>query len=177
MDNSLLSNLNKRRTHLLAAWIIGLALVFFLNQRASAQQATPPPSDDQVNLVAKQLYCPVCENISLDVCPTQACAQWRALIKEKLAAGWSDQQIKDYFVLQYGDRVLAEPPRRGLNWLVYILPPVFFILAAVILYRSLRGMRKPRAVEAGAAPEPEARPVENDPYLAKFEEEMRKKAQ
>src|SRR5512135_3225730 len=90
----------------------------------SAQQAQPTPSDDQVNRVAKQLYCPVCENIPLDVCPTQACQEWRDLIRQKLALGWSDQQIKDYFALQYGDRVLAEPPRRGLNWLVYFLPPV-----------------------------------------------------
>ena len=90
-------------------------------------QDTQPVTDDQINEVARQLYCPVCENISLDVCPTQACAQWRDLIKEKLEAGWTTAEIKDYFATQYGDRVLPEPPKRGLNWLVYILPPVMII--------------------------------------------------
>jgi cytochrome c-type biogenesis protein CcmH/NrfF len=86
---------------------------------ASAQEPTPRPvSDDQVNVVAKQLYCPVCENIPLDVCGTQACEQWRGLIREKLAAGWSEGQVKQYFVDQYGDRVLGTPPARSLNWLV-----------------------------------------------------------
>jgi cytochrome c-type biogenesis protein CcmH/NrfF len=83
-----------------------------------AQEATP--SDDAVNAIARQLYCPVCENIPLDVCPTQACAQWRALIREKLAQGWTEEQIKAYFVEQYGVRVLNEPPRQGWNWLIYI---------------------------------------------------------
>ncbi|HSB65947.1 MAG TPA: cytochrome c-type biogenesis protein CcmH, partial [Anaerolineales bacterium] len=97
---------------------------------ASAQQPLPTPSDDQVNAIARQLYCPVCENTPLDVCPTTACAQWRDLIRQKLAAGWSDQAIKDYFVNQYGARVLGTPPPKGLNLLVYIIPPIA-ILAGV----------------------------------------------
>ena len=119
-------------------WIF-LAVIFsfavsLLAIGAAAAQTPPPVSDNDVNRVAGQMYCPVCENIPLDVCPTQACAQWRDLIREKLAMGWSDQQVKDYFVAQYGDRVLAEPPRRGLNWLVYILPPVFFVGGAFLVY-------------------------------------------
>ncbi|MER3459217.1 MAG: hypothetical protein C4309_11855, partial [Chloroflexota bacterium] len=38
------------------------------------------PTQDDVNRVANQLYCPVCENITLANCPTQACIQWRARI-------------------------------------------------------------------------------------------------
>ena len=100
------------------------------------------PTDDQVNAIAKDLYCPVCENIPLDVCPTQACAQWRALIKEKMIAGWSKDEIKQYFVDQYGDRVLAQPPARGLNLLVYILPPVVFVGGIVVVYLNLKKIKK-----------------------------------
>src|SRR3972149_667152 len=85
---------------------------------ASVAVQPPPPSDDEVNAIAHQLYCPVCENVPLDVCPTQACDQWRSTIRDKLAQGWSEAQIKDYFVEQYGARVLATPPASGLNWLV-----------------------------------------------------------
>jgi cytochrome c-type biogenesis protein CcmH len=71
-------------------WIILFLLLLGLTASiASAQGQQPQPvTDDQVNAVARQLYCPVCENIPLDVCPTQACAEWRELIRLKLSEGW-----------------------------------------------------------------------------------------
>ena len=136
-----------------------------------AYAQAPTPSDDMVNAIAKQLYCPVCENIPLDVCPTQACAQWRELIRQKLAQGWSKQQIEDYFAQQYGDRVLAEPPRSGLNWLVYLIPPLVFLGGVWVVYRVLKNMRRPAAPAPSAAP-PEA---QADPYLQQVEEELKKR--
>lgn len=118
-------------------------LSFFSNYGLAFAQENNPPTADEINAVAKELYCPVCENVSLDVCPTQACAQWRGLIEEKLAAGWTKEEIKQYFVNQYGDRVLAEPPRRGFNWLVYVLPPLFFIGGIFLVYKNLRKVKKP----------------------------------
>lgn len=125
------------------------------------------PTDDEVNQVAKELYCPVCENIPLDVCPTQACAQWRALIKEKLIDGWSKEQIKQYFVDQYGDRVLAQPPARGLNWLVYILPPLVFVGGIVVVYFNLRKIKK--------SPEKiiQETKINDDKYLQEIEEALK----
>src|SRR5690606_25157933 len=70
-------------------------------------------TDDEVNAVAKDVYCPVCESTPLDVCPTQACADWRELIRTKLAEGQSRDEILNYFARQYGDGVLSNPPRRG----------------------------------------------------------------
>lgn len=134
---------------------------------AHAQQATP--SDDEVNRIAKQLFCPVCENTPLDVCPTQACAQWRALIRQMLAEGKSEDEIKQYFVENYGARVLSEPPREGLNWLVYIIPPAAILLGAFLLYRALVLMRRPAPAQAEPA---EAPP---DEYVARLEEELRKR--
>jgi cytochrome c-type biogenesis protein CcmH len=128
------------------------------------------PTDDEVNEIAKQLYCPVCENVPLDVCPTLACEQWREVIRQKLAEGWTEDQIIQYFVDQYGDRVLATPPARGLNWLVYILPPAVFVVGAYVLLRAVRGWRKPHVMEeplSSAAPE--------DPYIARLEEELQKR--
>ncbi len=131
------------RKYLYVPVLLLLAVIIALP--ASAQE--PFPSDDDVNAIAKQLYCPVCENIPLDVCPTQACIQWRQTIREKLSEGWDETQIKAYFVEQYGDRVLAEPPRRGLNWLVYIIPPLAFLGGIVILYRALRVLREVPSAE------------------------------
>ena len=135
---------------------------------ALAQQ--PTPSDDDVNAIAKQLFCPVCENTPLDVCPTQACAQWRELIREKLAAGWTEQQIKDYFVEQYGARVLGAPPARGINWLVYIVPPLAILVGAYILVRAMRSWKQPVAPNAS---QPAAETPPSDEYVTRLEEELR----
>jgi cytochrome c-type biogenesis protein CcmH len=136
---------------------------------------TPAPrqvSDDQVNAVARELYCPVCENIPLDVCPTQACMQWRDLIRQKLSIGWSKDQIKEYFRQQYGDRVLAAPPTEGLNMLVYILPPVCFLVGVYLVYRVLRN-RKPAAAAGTLAAPPVS--AADDPYMKRLEEELKKR--
>ena len=151
------------------------ALVVFGVARAQAPTPQGPAgpqavTDDQVNAVARQLYCPVCENVPLDVCGTQACAQWRDLIRLKLSQGWTTQQIDTYFANNYGDRVLAQPPARGLNWLVYILPPLFILGGAYILFRVLRRMR---AAPAAQVPTSDL-PVSDDPYVARFEEQVRK---
>src|SRR5512135_1880760 len=134
--------------------VLGLPLLLglLLSVRPAAAQA-PTPSDDEVNRIAHQLYCPVCENTPLDVCPTEACRQWRDLIRQQLAQGWSEDRIKQYFVDQYGARVLAEPPATGLNWLVYVLPPLIILAGAFMLVRAMRSWTKPsvatQSAEAG----------------------------
>jgi cytochrome c-type biogenesis protein CcmH len=151
-----------------------VALLAVFARPASAQETLPTPSDDEINRVAKEMYCPVCENIPLDVCPTQACSEWRALIALKLTEGWSDEQIKEYFAVQYGDRVLSEPPRRGLNWLVYVLPPAFLAVGAVILWRVMSSMKRRHTVST-AASAPPVPPPPDDPYLAEIEAELKRK--
>ncbi len=131
-------------------------------------------TDDQVNAIAKDLYCPVCENTPLDVCPTEACRQWRELIRLQLSEGKSEAEIKQYFVENYGARVLAEPPRTGFHWLIYILPPVMILAGAFILLSSFRAWTKPKSVEAGTDEEREAS-LEKDDYVARFEEELKKR--
>jgi cytochrome c-type biogenesis protein CcmH len=158
-------------------WLLPIVLVLSTLWAGSALAQDPTPSDDEVNRIAKQLFCPVCENTPLDVCPTQACAQWRALIREKLAAGWTEEQIKQYFVDQYGARVLSEPPLTGLNWLVYLVPPILFVVGVVILARTFRPSEKSTGAETSPASADET-PVPPSPaadeYVARMEDELKK---
>ncbi len=152
--------------------LTSLLLTLWLGNTALAQGPTPRlPTDDEVNAIAKQLYCPVCENIPLDVCGTQACEQWRQLIREQLSQGWSEAQIKQYFVDQYGDRVLATPPARGLNWLVYLVPPLAIGLGAYILFRAIQAWRRPALVSST----PEIPSISEDEYVQRLEEELKKR--
>jgi cytochrome c-type biogenesis protein CcmH len=162
------SMIKRNKILLILLILVGALAVFVLP--AGAQNPQPTPSDNDVNRVAKQMFCPVCENIPLDVCPTQACHEWRELIRQKLAEGWTDEQIKQYFATQYGDRVLAEPPRRGLNWLVYVLPFVFLAGGALLLWRVLSSMRSAKAAVGTEKPA-----AEQDEYIRKLEEELKKR--
>lgn len=156
--------------------ILFITTLFLLafSSLVSAQSPNPTPSDDEVNAIARELYCPVCESTPLDVCPTQACAQWRDLIRLKLSEGWTKDQIKQYFVDQYGARVLSAPPAEGFSVLIYIVPPIFLAMGIFIVYRAFRSMSKPVAV-AEKADDNENKPAAGDDYLRRIEEELKKR--
>jgi cytochrome c-type biogenesis protein CcmH len=153
---------------LLLASLIALSLA--LVPRAAFAQG-PTPTDDEVNRIAKQLYCPVCESTPLDVCPTEACRQWRDLIRTMLAEGKSEAEIKQYFVEHYGVRVLAEPPNRLVT---YLVPGAVILLGAFLLFRGFQMWIKPSRAEAGAARTKPERQPSQDPYIARLEEELKK---
>ncbi|HJW83039.1 MAG TPA: cytochrome c-type biogenesis protein CcmH [Anaerolineae bacterium] len=122
--------------------LLAVVASFYAVAVVEAQQRTP--TDDEVNAIAKQLYCPVCPNTPLDVCETKACQDWRQQIRDQLAAGWSEPQIIDYFVAQYGERVLAEPQRGGFTGLVWVLPVISALLGLVVVGQVLKGWRASR---------------------------------
>ncbi|MDP1779752.1 MAG: cytochrome c-type biogenesis protein CcmH, partial [Anaerolineales bacterium] len=86
--------MNKRKlqitNYVVLAMLFTFASLFY--QPAFAQDNVP--TDDEVNAIAQQLYCPVCENTPLDVCPTEACRQWRELIRLQLSQGMTEAEIK-----------------------------------------------------------------------------------
>jgi cytochrome c-type biogenesis protein CcmH len=158
------------RTRRIIRWLILALLLALLPAVVLAQDEI---SDDEVNQVAKDVYCPVCESTPLDVCPTQACADWRELIRTKLAEGQSREEILDYFARQYGDGVLSNPPRRGTSLIVLWIVPIVGVLLGLLLFsRVLRGLRT--AAPEARTPRPTAStgdPVLDD-YIARVEKEV-----
>lgn len=154
-----------------------VALSFVAVPAAGAQE---PVTDDEVNEIARDLYCPVCENTPLDVCPTQACQDWRAEIRAQLSQGKSEEEIQQYFVERYGARVLAEPPRTGFNLIIWILPILAVVVGGFFFMRFLRNLKDAR--DAGARPGTstvaqasavEPPPPADDDYISRVEEEVR----
>lgn len=161
-------------------WITTLILVLSTLATATVFAQDSTPTDDEVNAVAKDLFCPVCENTPLDVCPTDACKEWREEIRGMLADGKSEAEIKQHFVDYYGARVLSEPPRVGFNWLVYVVPPIVIVAGIFVLFRAFRAWSQPPATDT--VPETEtgvnkedASPSSNDEYIARMEEELKKR--
>jgi cytochrome c-type biogenesis protein CcmH len=88
-----------------------------------------------------------------------------------LAAGWTDEQVIQYFVAQYGERVLAEPRRSGFTSFVWLLPVLSVIIGLVVVAQILRSWkaRRPTPVLVESAPSPDVPPE----VLARLEKELR----
>ncbi|HXF69279.1 MAG TPA: cytochrome c-type biogenesis protein CcmH [Thermoflexus sp.] len=148
--------------------VLGLAIcvllmvgVLMTGAPAQAQPPTPVVPDDEVNRVAKNLYCPVCENVPLDVCDTPACIQWKEEIRAMLAEGRSEAEIIDFFVTRYGMRVLAVPPPQGIGLGVWLIPAIGLPAAGLWLAFRLARWRRP-----SPASEPVSEPASDEAVRA-----------
>lgn len=118
---------------LLPAIAIALAL-------APAAAACPTVAD-----LEGELICPTCKT-TLDQSDAPAARRIKALVRRRVAACASEQQIKSELVDQFGPSVLAAPPREGFHWLAWLLPPAGLLAAAgVISVLVWRWTRRPTA--------------------------------
>ncbi len=153
-------------------WVL-LAVAFVLATPASAQDSTI--TDDQVNAVASEMYCPVCENIPLDACATQACADWRQEIRDMLGEGYTSDEVKADFVRRFGDRVVGtplDPTLRALSVVTpYVLAGLALIAAVWTVLRWRMGVKSSAAgvPEFNAPPTPE---TESDSLRARLERDV-----
>lgn len=141
-----------------------LALLLFL---VVAMPVFAQGGDPKEQLL-KELWCPICNGIRLDVCEQKVCEQMRAMIDQELAAGKTPEQIKAQFIDLYGPVVLGEPPREGFHLIAWIMPVVLLIgglTAAVLISRR-------RAPQATAVPIAPGAAVSGDPYLARVDREL-----
>lgn len=135
---------------------------------AAAQVSTVTPNE--VNEVAKDLWCPLCSGVRLDACELKACEQMRDMIAEQLADGQDKQEIKNYFIAQYGPQVLGEPPLEGFNWLAWILPFVALIGGGVFVWRNTRRMVSASPKETTST----VQAIPDDAYSQRLEEELKR---
>jgi cytochrome c-type biogenesis protein CcmH len=142
---------------LLALTLLTWGLVTGFPGQASAQSI-----EDESRRIAQELQCPVCEELSVADSPSQLAVQMRTIIRDKVAAGEGEEQIRQYFVERYGETVLRVPPRSGFTAMVWIVPYMVLGLAVMFLVVTLRRRTQPVAGErlATSAADPSL-----DPYL------------
>lgn len=78
--------------------------------------------DARTAAIAATLRCPVCQGESIQDSPAELAQQMRAVVRDRLRAGETPDEIKAYFVSKYGEWILLEPRMTGLNVLLYVLP-------------------------------------------------------
>ncbi len=94
--------------------------------------------DDLTARVAAQLRCLVCRNQSVLESPTELAREMQSVIRERLAAGETPEEVKQYFVRTYGEYVLLLPEPKGVNLFVYLLPAAGLLAGLIVLVVALR---------------------------------------
>lgn len=97
-----------------------------------------PSLEDRVHAIASELMCPVCGGQTVAESSSQLAGQMRDVIRERLQAGQSRDEIIAYFVGQFGDGVLAAPPARGSALVLWLAPPLALLAGLAILIRFVR---------------------------------------
>lgn len=146
---------------------IGLIIVFLLIvPTIFAQQIT----EDEVNQIAKRMYCPVCENIPLDACGTAACADWRYEIRLMMEQGFTEEQIRADFVDRFGDRVVGTPQDPALRALSLVTPWLLGLIALMVGLMTFWKWNKAAETKI-EKPAPSATPDAND-YRSILEKDL-----
>jgi cytochrome c-type biogenesis protein CcmH len=95
-------------------------------------QARPPSNRPSLSDLEGEIMCPVCST-TLDQSDSPIAQRMKADISRRIAAGQSKQQIKDALVAEFGQQILAAPPKKGFNLLAWVLPIVLLLGGALVL--------------------------------------------
>jgi len=153
------------------AWVLGLVLASYAPQQAGSA-LLDPPREARVQALGKQLRCPMCQGLSIADSSSSAARAQMDKVRELVAAGKSDREIRDYFTSRYGEWALLDPPASGMNLLVWLLPLLLLVGGGLAIALT---MRRPVPVAPAATAGTEERtPPADDPYLEAVRAELRR---
>lgn len=134
----------------LLAFLLPLAICLFLAGAAKAVQpdeVLPDPAlEARARAISEGLRCLVCQNQSIDDSDAPLAKDLRLLVRERLKAGDSDQQIVDFVVTRYGEFVLLKPRLSAHTLLLWLATPAVFVAALLLIWLAYR--RRQASAEA-----------------------------
>lgn len=166
----------KRSLFLLLA---GVALIAAIWTSMLLVKAGHPTLDEHVHTVAAQLKCPICQNESVADSPSWVAQQMRAIIRQQIQQGKSDQQIIQYFQQRYGNSIVWAPQWQGFGLLTWLVPVALLLIGASLVFFTLRdwqalapytGTISSRAEEKSE--QPEATDTELEQYRQQLIDEL-----
>lgn len=108
------------------------------------ERLTDPAQEARAREIADEIRCLVCQNQSIMDSNADLAKDLRAIIRERVAAGDTDDDVRDFLVVRYGDWVLLDPPFRMRTVILWLGPIFVFAFALIATLVFLRG----RAVKA-----------------------------
>ena len=138
------------------AWALALALaaapVFAVQPD---EMLADPALEARAREISRSVRCPVCQGESIDDSNARISRDLRIIIRERLVAGDTDQQVLDFLVARYGEFVLFDPPKSGANLILWLAGPAAVLLGGGIAFAAFR--RRGKVPEEGLTAEEQAR--------------------
>ncbi len=105
------------------------------------ERMSDPGLEARARALSKELRCMVCQNESIDDSNADLAHDLRVIVRQRLAAGDSDQQVLDYMRARYGDFVLLKPPVESATWLLWFGPFGVLFLGGGAVFLAARERR------------------------------------
>jgi cytochrome c-type biogenesis protein CcmH len=106
-----------------------------------SERLSDPALEARARELSKELRCLVCQNQSIDESNADLAHDLRLLLRQRLVAGDTDQQVLDYIAARYGVFVLLDPPFAPLTWVLWLTPPALVLGGGGLLLRRARRRR------------------------------------
>ncbi len=90
-----------------------------------------PAMEDRARELSRLFRCLVCQNQSIFDSDAELALDLRRVVRERIAAGDSDEEVTDYLVVRYGDFVLLKPPFKPRTYLLWLGPALIVALAII----------------------------------------------
>lgn len=120
------------------------------------ERLSDPAQEARARALFQEIRCVVCQNESIDDSEAELAADLRRVVREQVAAGRSDAQVRTYLVDRYGEFVLLKPSFGPGNAALWLTPALLLLIAAGgILWRARRASAE--IVPDSLSPEEEAR--------------------
>jgi cytochrome c-type biogenesis protein CcmH len=114
------------------------------------EMLSDPKLEARARAISAELRCVVCQNQSIDDSNAPLAHDLRVLLRERLAAGDTDQQSMDYLVARYGNFVLLKPPLQWDTLMLWVGPGLFLLLSLLAFTRYFRKPAVDPSVESSA---------------------------
>lgn len=148
---------------LFAAPVLAVPLVFAsagsARAAAVAETFSNPAMETRARALQRELRCLVCQGESIDESGAPLAADLRHLVRQQMAEGRSNTQIKDYLVARYGDFILMQPPLKPDTWLLWLAPFLVLAVAGVVAAGTIRRAQRASRRQAGTGEPPSARNI------------------
>jgi cytochrome c-type biogenesis protein CcmH len=102
-----------------------------------------PALEQRARDISGELRCLVCQNESIDDSDADLAKDIRVLVRERLTAGDSDDQVRQFLVDRYGEFVLLRPRVEGHTLLLWFAAPGLLVIGLIVLFVMARRRRKP----------------------------------
>jgi cytochrome c-type biogenesis protein CcmH len=142
-----------RRLTLLIAVLVSLASSGAALAVRPDEMLRDPALESRARDLSRELRCMVCQNQSIDDSDAPLAHDLRVLVRQRLEAGDTDQQVIDFLVARYGEFVLLKPRFEMHTLLLWALPPAALLVGFAALYLLARKRNRPSAEPALTAEE------------------------